>query len=100
MSESKKHDSLSAEELDGVAGGVFFRRDPSESFCPFCSMSTKDPKFKDTHLYLGEGWAIKRRCPPLLMPAPHAVLAPLPPGAGSCRVKISSKSPASLLPVT
>lgn len=24
MSESKKHDSLSAEELDGVAGGVFF----------------------------------------------------------------------------
>ena len=40
MSESKKHDSLSAEELDGVAGGVFFRRDPSESFCPFCSMST------------------------------------------------------------
>ena len=55
MSESKKHDSLSAEELDGVAGGVFFRRDPSESFCPFCSMSTKDPKFKDTHLYLGEG---------------------------------------------
>lgn len=55
MSESKKHDSLSAEELDGVAGGVFFQRDPSESFCPFCSMSTKDPKFKDTHLYLGEG---------------------------------------------
>lgn len=53
MSESKKHDSLSAEELDGVAGGVFFQRDPSESFCPFCSMSTKDPKFKDTHLYLG-----------------------------------------------
>lgn len=50
MSESKKHDSLSAEELDGVAGGVFFQRDPSESFCPFCSMSTKDPKFKDTHL--------------------------------------------------
>ena len=37
---------------------------------------------------------------PLLMPAPHAVLARLPPGAGSCRVKISSKPPASLLPVT
>lgn len=40
--------------------------------------------------------AIKRRYPPLLMPAPHAVLARLPPGAGSCRVKISSKSPGQL----
>lgn len=27
-------------------------------------------------------------------------IAQLPPGAGSCRVKISSKSPASLPPVT
>lgn len=42
----------------------------------------------------------KTPLPAIMMPAPHAVLAQLPPGAGSCRVKISSKSPASLPPVT
>ncbi len=32
--------------------------------------------------------------------AARGIGAIAPPGAGSCRVKISSKSPASLLPVT
>ncbi|XNM61616.1 hypothetical protein ACLK1T_08950 [Escherichia coli] len=44
-------------------------------------------------------WAIKRRYPPLLMPAPHAVLAQSPLAQGVPGEDLS-KSPASLPPVT
>ena len=63
MNDSDKFQQLGLDDLEEVSGGealsdravAALPKAVPGGICPYCGMSTKDPKFKDTHLYLGEG---------------------------------------------